>query len=196
MQHPSKSHWEAAIHLVRYLKGTASKGLLFNSEENFELQAFCDADWASCKDTRKSLTGYCVFLGNALISWKTKKQTTVSRSSAEAEYRSMATTTCELMWISNLLQELQVHSPTPIKLHCDNQAALYITANPVFHKRTKHIEIDCHIVRDKYKQGFILPLHISSRLQTADIFTKALPGPRFMFLISKLGLVNLLTSST
>ncbi|KAL2227998.1 UNVERIFIED_CONTAM: Retrovirus-related Pol polyprotein from transposon RE1 [Sesamum indicum] len=185
MQHPSKFHWEAAIHMVKYLKGTSNRGLLLNSEDKFELQAFCDADWASCKDTRKSLTGYYVFLGNALISWKTKKQTTVSRSSAEAEYRSMATTTCELIWIYNLLQELQVNLPTRIKFHCDNQSALYITTNPVFHERTKHIEMDCHIVRDKYKQGFILPLHISSRFQTADIFTKALLGPRFLFLISK-----------
>ncbi|XP_020552886.1 uncharacterized protein LOC110012693 [Sesamum indicum] len=196
MQYPSKSRWESALHIVGYLKGTTNKGLLFNSEDSFDLQASCDAYWASCKDTRKSLTGYCVFLGNSLISWKTKKQSTVSRSSTEAEYRSMATTTCELIWIFNLLQELQVHSPTPIKFCCDNEAALYITANPIFHERTKHVEIDCHIVRDKYKQGFILPLHISSRLQTADILTKALPGPKFVFLNSKLGLVNLLTSTT
>ncbi|KAL2226760.1 UNVERIFIED_CONTAM: Retrovirus-related Pol polyprotein from transposon RE2 [Sesamum indicum] len=156
MQHPNKSHWDAALHLVRYLKGIANRGLLFNADDDYELQAFCDADWASCQDTRRSLTGYCIFIGKALISWKTKKQATVSRSSAEAEYRSMANTTCELTWIFNLLRNLQIHPPTPVPLHCDNQAALYITANPVFHERTKHIEIDCHLIRDNTRKALYL----------------------------------------
>ncbi|KAL2226138.1 UNVERIFIED_CONTAM: Retrovirus-related Pol polyprotein from transposon RE2 [Sesamum indicum] len=134
MQFTCKSHWNAAIHLVRYLKGTANRGLLFDKNDDLELKAYSDANWASCKDTRRSLTGYCIFIEKALISWKTKKQTIVSRSSAEAEYRSMATTTCELVWIFNLLQDLQIVPSTPIQFFCDNQDALYITTNPVFIK--------------------------------------------------------------
>ncbi|KAL2248611.1 UNVERIFIED_CONTAM: Retrovirus-related Pol polyprotein from transposon RE1 [Sesamum indicum] len=167
MQRPCKGHWDAALNIVRYLKGTMHTGLFFAADSNFDLVSFCDADWAACKDSRRSLTGYCIFLGDSLISWKTKKQTTVARSSAEAEYRSMGSTTCELIWIHNLLKEFQLESPTPIPFFCDNQAALYIVANPVFHERTKHLEIDCHLVRDKYKQGFLLPKHIPSKNQTS-----------------------------
>ncbi|KAL2237679.1 UNVERIFIED_CONTAM: Retrovirus-related Pol polyprotein from transposon RE2 [Sesamum indicum] len=176
MEFPCKPHWNAALYLVRYLKGTMNRGLQLNTEDSYELEAFCDADWATCKDSRKSLTGYCIFLGRSLISWKTKKQSTISRSSAEEEYRSMGTTTCELIWIFNLLKDFKIIAATPLKFHCDNQAALYIKPKPVFHERTKHIEIDCHL--------------------PADVFTKTLPGPRFMFLISKLSLVNITTSST
>ncbi|KAL2235391.1 UNVERIFIED_CONTAM: Retrovirus-related Pol polyprotein from transposon RE1, partial [Sesamum indicum] len=173
--------------------GTQELSLHFNSTNNFTVEACCDADWATCKETRKSLTGYCIFLGGSLISWKTKKQTTVLRSTAEAEYRSMSSTTCELIWIHSLLKDLKINIQTPIIFYCDNQATLYITANLVFHERTKHIEIDCHLVRDKYKEGFIAPKHIASKQQPADLFTKILTGPKFMYLVSKLNLVNVLT---
>ncbi|KAL2228648.1 UNVERIFIED_CONTAM: Retrovirus-related Pol polyprotein from transposon RE1, partial [Sesamum indicum] len=189
-------HSDAALHLVRYLKGTAYRGLHFNSNNNFNLEAYCDVDWATCKETRKSLTGYCIFVGGSLISWKTKKQTTVSRSTAEAEYRSIGSTTYELIWIHSLLKDLKINTQIPIPFYCANQAALYITANPVFHERTKHIDIDCHLVRDKFKEGFILPQHITSKEQPADVFTKILTGPKFMYLLSKLNLMNILGSST
>ncbi|KAL0319800.1 UNVERIFIED_CONTAM: Retrovirus-related Pol polyprotein from transposon RE1 [Sesamum radiatum] len=150
MQSPCKQHLDAAIHLLRYLNGTVSKGLFFSSETSQKLLAYSDANWASCVDTKILL----IFLFS-LISWKTKKQHTVSRSTAEAEYRSMASTTCELVWVYNLLQDLQIQVPTPIPFLCGNQAALHIVANPVFHKRTKHLEIDCYLVRDKYKKVFL-----------------------------------------
>ncbi|KAK4396920.1 Retrovirus-related Pol polyprotein from transposon RE2 [Sesamum angolense] len=196
LQAPCQQHWDAALHLLRYLNGTQHKGLFFPSNSVLELKAYCDADWASCVDTRRSLTGYCVFLGPALISWKTKKQSTVSRSTAEAEYRSMGATACELTWIYFLLKDMQLSVSLPITFLCDNRAALYIISNPVFHERTKHLEIDCHLVRDKYKAGFLAPDHVSSKEQLADIFTKSLPGSSLHPFLDKLGLITFDPSTT
>eukprot|EP00257_Ricinus_communis_P016868 XP_015575167.1 uncharacterized protein LOC107261308 [Ricinus communis] len=193
---PCETHWAAAFHLLKYLKGSPSLGLLYSNNNNLQLQAFSDADWASYMDSRRSLTGLCVFLGPSLISWKTKKQTTVSRSSAEAEYRSLAATVYELQWISYVLKDFNIDVHTPIPLWCDNRAALHITANLVFHERTKHPDIDCHLVRDQYKQGFVYSTHIPSQQQPADIFTKSLAAPQFKHLLLKLGLFDLHQSPT
>ncbi|KAL0427875.1 UNVERIFIED_CONTAM: Retrovirus-related Pol polyprotein from transposon RE1 [Sesamum latifolium] len=184
------------MHLLRYLTGTQHKGLFFSSDSVLELKAYCDADWVSCVNTRRSLTGYCVILGPVLISWKTKKQNTVSRSTAEAEYRSMGATACEFTWIYSLLQDLQISVPSPIPFLCDNRAALYIVSNPIFHERTKHLKIDCHLVRDKYKASFLAPDHVASKEQLADIFAKPLPGSSFHPFLAKLGLFTFLPSTT
>ncbi|KAK6161983.1 hypothetical protein DH2020_001824 [Rehmannia glutinosa] len=185
---PTQGHWDAAIHLLRYLKGTPSLGLFYPVGQSNKFESFCDADWATCLLTRKSLTDYCIFYGKSLVSWKTKKQKTVSKSSAEAEYRSMAATVCELQWLYNLSHDLHLNVALPIALWCDNKATLHITANPVFHERTKHLDIDCHIVRNQYKAGLIHPHHISTHLQPADLFTKSLGGPLFRTHLLKLGM--------
>nr|GEV02852.1 putative copia-type protein [Tanacetum cinerariifolium] len=110
-------------------------------------------NWAGCPLTRQSLTGWLDYLGDSPISWKTKKQHTVLRSSAEAEYRSMALTTGELKWLKGLLKSFGIHHPQPMLLYCDSQAALHISRNPVFHERTKHIEVGCHYIRDELVFG-------------------------------------------
>lgn len=167
-------HWHAALKVVMFLTSTVHQGLFFDSHTNPGLVAFCDADWGGCKLTRQSLTGLSITLGGTLIAWKCKMQQVVSRSSTEAEYRSLADTCCEISWLVSLLTELHVPNLVPVPLLCDNQSALYIAHNLVFHERTKHIEIDCHLVRQKLKSGLIAPQHISTHEQSADLFTKAL----------------------
>ena len=191
MANPSQTHFRAARRVLKYLKGCPSRGLLFHRDSSLQLLAFSDADWGGCLDSRKSVTGYCFFLGTSLVSWKTKKQSTVSRSSSEAEYRALASTTCELQWLTYLLKDLKVSCSRPAVLYCDSQSALHIAANPVFHERTKHLDIDCHLVREKAQAGLMRLLPVSSQNQLADIFTKALPPKPFSFLLSKLGLVDI-----
>lgn len=136
------------------------------------------------------LTGYCVFLGRSLISWKTKKQKTVSKSSAEAEYRCMPQTTSEVVWIDAILEDLGFNVPKPIDLFCDNKAAHHIAHNAVFHERTKHLKIDCHYVRDHIQSGFINALHIKAFMQLGDLMTKSLSEHQHKNLSFKLGLLT------
>ena len=140
---------------------------------------------------RRSTTGYCFLLGDSLISWRSKKQTVVVRSSTEAEYRSLAGITIELIWLRWLLQDLGVNCSTTTKLHYDNRSAIQIAYNDVFHERTKHIEIDCHFIRHHLLQGTLTLQSVSSKVQLANIFTKPLPLGTFRGLGSKLIMVSL-----
>ena len=132
--------------ILKYVKGSPRKGLLYGHNDHTGVVCFTDADWAGSSSDRRSTFGYCVSIGGNLISWKSKKQHVVARSSVEAEYRAIALAACELIWLKQLLKELQFGEVTQMTLICDNQATLHISSNPVFHERTKHIEIDCHFV--------------------------------------------------
>uniref|UniRef100_A0A2N9IIL2 Integrase catalytic domain-containing protein n=1 Tax=Fagus sylvatica TaxID=28930 RepID=A0A2N9IIL2_FAGSY len=190
MAAPRSLHYAAVLRILRYLKGTLFHGLHFSSQSSLTLQAYSDADWAGDPTDRRSTTGYCFLLGDSLISWRSKKQSVVARSSTEAEYRALADTTAELLWLRWLLQDLGIDCSTAVPIHCDNRSAIQIAHNDVFHERTKHIEIDCHFVRHHLLQGTLQLRSVSSQDQLADIFTKPMPPGRFRDLISKLKLVS------
>ncbi|KAF5459175.1 hypothetical protein F2P56_023153 [Juglans regia] len=137
MSHPTTSHLATAHKILKYIKAAPGQGILLSSSSSLQLRAYCDSDWVSCPDTRRSITGYCIFLGASLVSWKSKKQSVVSLSSVEAEYRSMASTCSEITWHKYLLNDIWIHHSQPVSLYCDNQAALHIAANPVFSRKNK-----------------------------------------------------------
>nr|KYP51533.1 Copia protein [Cajanus cajan] len=177
MQAPHIDHWNVVLRILRYIKKAPRKGLLYEDKGDSRISGYSDADWAGCPIDRCSTTRYYVFLGGNIISWKSKKQNVVARSSVEAEYRAMALITCEFVWIKQLIRELRFCEDHPMRLYCDNQVALHITSNLVFHERTKHIEVDCHFVREKLLSKEIITEFVNSNEQLADVMTKSLRGP-------------------
>ncbi|KAK1436331.1 hypothetical protein QVD17_02110 [Tagetes erecta] len=189
MHAPSENHWSAVIRILRYLKGTLEFGLLIRHKSNAALQAFTDvhwqgnaqinaysdADWAGCPDDRRSTGGYAIYLGSNLISWTARKQKTVSRSSTESEYKDLADTVTELIWIEALLDELGIHTKISPTLWCDNLGATYLAANPIFRARTKHVEIDYHFVRERVAQGKIKVQFISTHVLTIQAAGRSPP---------------------
>lgn len=157
------------------MKQCTGLGLKIHKSSSTLVSAFSDADWAGSIDDRRSTGGFAVFVGSNLVSWSARKQATVSRSSTESEYKAIANATAEVIWIQTLLQELGIRSPPAAKLWCDNIGAKYLSANPVFHARTKHIEIDYHFVRERVFNKLLEIEYISTGDQVADGFTKALP---------------------
>ena len=187
MSQPSLSHLVAVKRILRYVKGTLGHGLYFAPQRQpVHLSAYSDADWAGCPDSRRSTSGYLVYLGSNLISWCSKKQPTIARSSAESEYRSLAHACAETTWLGYLLYELGARVQFPILLHCDNLSATYMASNPVFHARTKHIELDYHYVREKVALGSHRVCFIPSIDQPADLLTKPLHKTRHFLLSNKL----------
>ncbi|PKU82566.1 Retrovirus-related Pol polyprotein from transposon TNT 1-94 [Dendrobium catenatum] len=185
MHNPEAQHIFLLKKLLRYIKGTIQFGIPITKSE-LVLKSFTDADWAGDPSSRKSTSGFCSFLGKTLISWTVKKQHTVARSSTESEYRALAALTADIIWLRRLLSDFGIHQTSPTEMFCDNMSAIALANNPVFHARTKHIEIDQKFIRDHIQQNHIRLLPISTVDQPADIFTKPLSTPRFEMLRSKL----------
>eukprot|EP00268_Persea_americana_P043326 TRINITY_DN4352_c0_g1_i1.p1 TRINITY_DN4352_c0_g1~~TRINITY_DN4352_c0_g1_i1.p1 ORF type:complete len:237 (+),score=16.94 TRINITY_DN4352_c0_g1_i1:1085-1795(+) len=194
MTQPTRLHLAAVKRIIHYLQGTSERGIFSPAASAMQLQAYCNVDWAGCPNIRRPTTRWCVFLGNALISWKCKKQNRVSKSSTEAEYRFMSLACSEIVWLRRLLYEHGFSQPTFTPLHADNTSAIQIAENSVFHERTKHREVDCHYIRQAYDDKTITLPHVTTDLQIADIFTKALPRIKHQFFVSKLMLFDSPTS--
>lgn len=192
MHSPQSGDWTRLNHLLRYLKGLLTHGLYFTRHSNLSLTAFSDVDWAGDSADRRLTGGYLIYFGRNLVSWSSKKQPTVARSSTELEYKAIVNASSELMWITSLLRELLIHPPTPT-LWCDNIGATYLSTNPVFHARMKHIEVDFHFVREQVTSRRLRVGIVSSKDQLADLLTKPLPKLQFLLLRDKLNVLPALS---
>nr|CAD1840715.1 unnamed protein product [Ananas comosus var. bracteatus] len=182
---------ETVERILRYLKSTPGKGILFSNHGHLKVEGYTDADWAGSADNRRSTSGYLTFVGGNLVTWRSKKQPVVARSSAEAEFRGMTFGLCELLWLKNLLKELGFGQNEAMKLHCDNTSAIEIAHNPVQHDRTKHVEIDRHFIKEKLEAGIITFPFVRSEHQLADVLTKAVAGSVLDDSIVKLGMCDI-----
>jgi hypothetical protein len=187
MSSPTTDHWQGIKRIMRYLQGTTNYCLHIKPSTDLDINGFSDADWATSIDDRKSMGGHCVFLGETLISWSSRKQKVVSRSSTESEYRALADLTAEITWIRSLLNELKLPLSRKPILWCDNLSAKALASNPIMHARSKHIEIDVHFIRDQVLKGQITVAYVPTADQIADCLTKSLTHSRFNFLRDKLG---------
>ncbi|KAI0502594.1 hypothetical protein KFK09_017548 [Dendrobium nobile] len=188
MHNPGTQHSYLLKRLLRYIQGTITFGLPI-IKSTLHLRSFSDADWAGDLLTRKSTSGYCTFLGENLVSWTVKKQKTVSRSSTESEYRALAAATADILWLQRLISDFGISLSKPTQLFCDNTSAIALAHNPVFHARTKHIEIDHRFIRDNIQNNNIHLQPISTIDQLADILTKPLSTARFKMLRDKLTII-------
>ncbi|WJX39850.1 hypothetical protein P8452_27360 [Trifolium repens] len=184
---PREPHLTAVKRIFRYLKGTTNLGLLYKKSLDSKLVGFCDADYAGDKIERKSTSGNCQFIGENLISWASKRQTTIALSTAEAEYISAAKCCTQLLWMKYQLEDYNI-AESSIPLYCDNTAAIHLSKNPILHSRAKHIEIKHHFIRDHVQKGTIDIQFIDTEHQWADIFTKPLAIERFDFIKKKLNM--------
>jgi hypothetical protein len=164
MHAPREPHLTALKRILRYLRDSLDYGLLLRPSPTSELVVYTDADWAGCPDTRRSTSGYAVFLGANLVSWAAKRQPVISRSSAEVEYRAVANDMAKASWLRHLLHEL--HSPLQraTLVYCDNVSTVYLSTNPVQHQRTKHVEIDLHFVQERVTAGDVRVLSVPTML--------------------------------
>ncbi|WKA07360.1 hypothetical protein VitviT2T_025200 [Vitis vinifera] len=195
MHAPTEDHFRTLKRILRYVKGTVHYGLQLHCTSSHELLAYSDADWAGCPNTQRSTSGYLIFFGANFVSWCSKKQSTVSRSSAEAEYRSLAITTAEVAWIVQLLRDLRLPLPSPSKILCDNRSALFMAVNPVTRSRSKHSAIDYHFVRELIANGSLKVTFTPSHSQFADSFTKGVSKPQFLLFRNKLHVIPSTTFS-
>ncbi|XP_021718914.1 uncharacterized protein LOC110686623 [Chenopodium quinoa] len=180
MHDPREPHYEALKRIMRYVQGLIDHGLHLYPTASHRLITYTDADWRGRPDTRRSTSGYCCFLGDNLVSWSSKRQHTLSKSSTEAKYRGVANFVSEACWLCNLLLELHCLLRQATIVYCDNVSAIYLSGNLVQHQRTKHVEMDIHFVREKVALGQDRVLHVPTRYQFADIFIKGLPRELFL----------------
>ncbi|KAK8951018.1 hypothetical protein KSP39_PZI003140 [Platanthera zijinensis] len=186
MQSPSIKHMIAAKRILRYLNGTRSLGLRYEKGDNCNITGYSDSDWAGCSDDRKSTSGYMFYIGPNPISWCTRKQKTIALSSTEAEYTALSETVREAIWLRQLLTEIKGKEVSPVKIMVDNTSAIALAKNPIFHNRTKHLQIKLHHTRDLVSRGEIELSYCKTENQIADALTKPLSAPTFLPLRTKM----------
>ncbi|PKA45938.1 Retrovirus-related Pol polyprotein from transposon TNT 1-94 [Apostasia shenzhenica] len=190
MHNPSVHHLGAAKRILRYIRATTNHGIWYKPVVNFKLLGFTDSDWAGFVDDRKSTTGFIFNFGSGAVAWSSKKQNSIALSSSEAEYTAAVSCTCQAIWMRRVLEDLQQHQSCATEIFCDNKATISMTKNPVFHGRTKHIELRHHFIRDAVAKGVIELKYISTNEQVADGFTKALSPAKFLKFRDSIGVCS------
>ncbi|KAK4260610.1 hypothetical protein QN277_003703 [Acacia crassicarpa] len=191
MHQPQEEHMKAVYRILSYLKLNPGRGILFKKGTARNIEIYTDADHARDRETRRSTSGYCTYVWGNLVTWRSKKQTVVSPSSTEAELRAVNKGVCEGLWIMRLLKEIGIQFEGPIQLWCDNKSSIEMVKNPVYHDRTKHVDIDRHFIKEKIEAGTMTLSHIRSANQIADILTKPLGRAKFEVFRSKLGMIDI-----
>jgi len=186
MHCPSEVHLQAAKRVVRYIKGTITYGVKFQKSQPVKLCGYSDSDWGGSEDDAKSTSGYCFSLGSGIFSWSCKKQDIVAQSTAEAEFVAAAAAVNQALWLKKILVDLHMEPTGSFKVFVDNEAAIAISHNPVFHGRTKHFKIKFFFLREVQKDGDITLVYCKTEEQLADIFTKPLPVGKFQLLRQKI----------
>ena len=191
MQAPKKPHLDAVRRTLRYVRATLEHALFYAAGVPVELYGYTDADWAGSVTDKRSTSGFMFSLGSAAITWSSKKQPTVALWSTEVEYRGVAITTCEVAWLRKLLMDMGMHVDRGVVIYCDNLSSIQLARNPVFHVRTKHIEVHYHFVREQVLAGDIDLVYVGTEEQVADIFTKALGAEKLRRFRTMLGLLEM-----
>jgi hypothetical protein len=195
MHNPSEDHMDAVVRILRYLKGSPGNGLMFSKNSHLKINGYTDADWAGSISDRKSISGYFMFVGGNLVTWRSKKQKVVALSSAEAEFHGMAKGLCQLLWIRRLLIELGFAPTSEMELFCDNKSAIPISHDPVQHDHTKHVEVDRHFIKENLEENIICFPFVKSEDQLAYILTKVVSSKEFYNSLDKLCMRDLYAST-
>jgi len=188
--HPKESHLTAVKRIIRYVNATVHYGIYFSRETNLVLARYSDADWAGNADDRKSTSGRCFYVGTNLVAWMSRKQASISLSTAEAKYIAAGSCCTQLLWMKKLLCDYGFNQDTMV-IHCDNTSAINISKNLVQHSRTKHIDIQHHFIRDLVESKEVALIFIPTENQLADILTKPLDGSRFESLRKAIGVCDM-----
>jgi hypothetical protein len=190
MSQSKHTHWIVAKHVLRYLRGTIGYGLRYAANVDLSLEGYVDADWAGSAVDRKSNSSGFFTLGSTMVSWCNRKQISMALSTTEAKYITLSVAVREAVWLRKLLTDLFDHEMDPTTIHCDNQSCVKLSENPMFHDKSKHIEIKYHYIRDMVHRKTIHVQYLSTHEQIADIFTKPLAKTKFEYFREKLGLME------
>ena len=185
MHSPELEHFDVVYRNLRYIKRTPGRGLLFRKRDHLQVEVYTDVDWVRNIMDRRSTSSYCTFIGGNLVTWQSKKQNAVGKSSVEAEFRTLAHGICEVMWIKRILEKLKIPSPSPMKAYYDNKAAISISHDP------KHVEVDKLFIKEKLDNDLSCMTYIPTTEQVVDIITKGLHGKQFDSLDGKLAMEDI-----